>query len=101
VTIPFIQPTIEPERWEPPTMKSVMGRSDNPLVQCVCGRTVSADMMRVLGDGFACDACHETMFREGTLTRTAFAESHGAPESVITKAQQLDAAQIGSRAAKA
>jgi hypothetical protein len=96
MTAPFIQPTVESGRWEPPTMKSVQEIEGNPLVLCGCGRSVSADMMRVLGDGFACDACHERMFREGTLTRLAFAESHDAPASVIAKAQQQDADQQAS-----
>ena len=86
------------ERWEPPTMKSVMQIEGNPIVKCGCGRKVNADMMRVVGDGFGCDACHETMFREGTLTREDFAVSQSAPEFVIQKARQLDAARLASRA---
>lgn len=98
MTIPFIEPTIEPERWEPPTMKSVLQMDDNPLVPCACGRSVNADMMRVVGDGYACDACHETWFREGTLTREDFARSLGAPEPVILKAQRQDAARTAGAA---
>lgn len=73
-------------------MKSVEGLEGNPLVACSCGRTVSADMMRVTGDGYSCDACHETLFRTGQLTREEFAVSQGAPLSVVEKARQIDAA---------
>jgi hypothetical protein len=95
VTTPFIEPRIEPDRWEPPTMKSELQIEGNPLVQCGCGRTVNADMMRVFGDGYSCDACHETMFRTGQLTREEFALSHGAPSHVIDKARQIDAGIAG------
>jgi hypothetical protein len=73
-------------------MKSVQQIEGNPLVQCRCGRTVNADMMRALGDGFGCDACHETLFRTGQLTREEFALSQDAPLAVIDKARQIDAA---------
>lgn len=86
-----IVPVIEGDRWEPPTLKSVEQMEDNPLVVCACGRTVSADMMRVVADGYACDACLETLFREKTLTREEFALSHNAPDSVIAKAREVDA----------
>lgn len=89
-----IDAKIDPERWEPPTMKSVMQIEGNPLVTCSCGRIVTADMMRVFGDSFSCDSCHETLFRTGDLTREAFAEAHGAPVSVVEKARSQDAAQI-------
>lgn len=72
-------------------MKSVQQIEGNPLVACACGRTVSADMMRIQGDGFSCDACHETLFRTGQLTREEFAVSQGAPLSVVQKARQIDA----------
>lgn len=91
MTIPFIPPSIEPERWEPPTMKSVLQMEGNPLVTCVCGRSVSADMMRPLDESFGCDACYATQIRTGKLTCEEFARSLGAPESVILKAQTQDA----------
>jgi hypothetical protein len=81
----------EPARWEPPTMKSVQGIEGNPLVKCGCGRSVNADMMRPYKDAFACDACHETMFRTGELTSEEFAAAHDAPEFVLEKARQQDA----------
>lgn len=81
-----------PERWEPPTLKSVQQIDGNPLVQCRCGRSVNVDMMRPLGDSFACDACHETLFRSGQLTREEFAVAHGAPLEVVAKARQIDTA---------
>jgi hypothetical protein len=93
VTIPFLDPTGDVERWEPPTLKSIQQIEGNPIVECTCGRLVNADMMRPLGDGFGCDACHETLFRTGELTREEFALSQGAPISVVDKARQIDAAE--------
>jgi hypothetical protein len=81
------------DRWEPPTMKSLQPLEGNPLVRCSCGRSVNADMMRPTPDGFACDSCHETMFRTGELTREEFAQAHGAPAAVQAKARALDAAR--------
>lgn len=73
-------------------MKSVEQLDDNPLVKCGCGRTVNADMMRVVGEGYGCDSCHETLFRTGQLTREEFAVSRGAPLAVVEKARGIDAA---------
>jgi hypothetical protein len=99
---PTITPNIDPQAatvlWEPPTMKSVQQLEGNPLVRCACGRMVNADMMRVLGDGFACDSCHETLFRTGQLTSEEFVRSHDAPDSVIEKATLQDAAKSAAAA---
>jgi hypothetical protein len=85
---------VEVERCEPRTMKSDLQLEENPLVACSCGRKVNADMMRAYGDGYSCDACHETMFRNGDLSREDFARSHGASDAVIAKASLQDAARV-------
>lgn len=74
-------------------MKSVQQIEGNPLVQCSCGRSVNADMMKVLGDGYGCDACYETQIRTGQMTREEFALSQGAPSDVVARAQRLDLAK--------
>lgn len=81
-------------RWEPPTMQSIQKLEDNPLVQCLCGRIVNADMMRALNGGFACDACHDLLFKTGAVTAEEFALSQGAPAEVVERAQELDATLI-------
>ena len=72
-------------------MKTVLQLEGNPLVRCSCGREVNADMMVMVGETFKCDACRETLRRTGELSSEAFALAHGAPESVVAKAQEQDA----------
>lgn len=94
MTLPFIEEKIDPDRWEPPTMNAAEQLEGNPLVTCTCGRSVSADMMRFAGGGWVCDGCLERSYRTGERTREDFARSQGAPDIVIRKAQELDAAQM-------
>jgi hypothetical protein len=71
-------------------MKSVQKLEDNPLVQCSVRAHGNADMMRPLDRGFACDACHDLLFKTGVVTAEAFALSQGAPADVLERAQLLD-----------
>jgi hypothetical protein len=80
--------------WEPPSMRSILQLEGNPIVKCSCGRSVNADMMRTLGEGYACDSCFETKFRTGELTLEEFVRGQGAPQTVIAKAQAGDAKQL-------
>lgn len=77
------------------------GRSDNPLVTCVCGREVNLDMMQDVrpvketlktDEDYVCDSCMEHFYRNGILTREEFYRAHDAPADLIVIHAVRDAA---------
>ncbi len=71
--------------WYPPTRASVTGCDPKAEVRCPrCRRPVPAEMVYVIpGHGEACDACRETLFREGTLSRGAYFRTINAPADLV------------------
>ena len=73
-------------------LKSQLGRSDNPLIKCACGRDVNLDMMRdvrpfVATTGWTeshrCDSCCEHLHRNDIVSRETFYRAHGAPVTIV------------------
>lgn len=73
-------------------LRSQLGRSDNPLVVCACGREANADMMRdvrpiaaITGwqESHRCDSCIEHLHRTDKVSREAFYRAQGAPAAII------------------
>lgn len=83
-------------------LRSQLGRSDNPLVQCPrCGRDVNLDMLRdvkpvkaLLGisEDAICDSCMELFHRTEKLSRGAFYLAQGAPAAIVAIHAARDAA---------
>ena len=82
-------------------LQSQLGRSDNPLVTCGCGREVNMDMMRDVRpvkaiirttEDYLCDSCMEAFHRTEKLSREAFYRAHGAPAKLIAIHAARDAA---------
>lgn len=93
-------------------LKSQLGFSDNPIVQCACGRDVNADMMRdirlvkqmllarasgehpceggVSDATHLCDSCMEHFHRNEILSHEEFYRAHGAPAKLIALHAQRD-----------
>ena len=87
-------------------LQSQLGRSDNPLMQCACGRDVNLDMMRdirpvkaIIGttEDYLCDSCMEHYHRHDLLSREAFYRAHGAPANLIAIHAARDAAIKAAR----
>lgn len=90
--------------WHPPTRKSRLALTDNPLVHCDCGREVNADMLRYVeslpvtvrgGRTEMCDACCDTLFREHRIAREEWCVAFGAPLEAVLKAHVIDARLAG------
>jgi len=73
-------------------LKSQLGRTDNPLVRCACGREVNTDMMRDVrpiaaitgwSESHRCDSCVEHLHRTDKVSREAFYRAQGAPAAII------------------
>lgn len=73
-------------------LKSQLGRTDNPIVKCACGRDVNLDMMRDVrpiaaitgwSESHRCDSCVEHLHRTDKVSREAFYRAQGAPANLI------------------
>ena len=87
-------------------LKSQLGRTDNPLVVCACGRDVNLDMMRDVrpvkailetSADYLCDSCMEHFHRTEKLSRGAFYRAHGAPANLIAIQAARDVATAKER----
>lgn len=88
-------------QWIAPTYQTAHGLSDNPSVECGCGRTTNADMMldvralsgqvtsvlRAAGIGgdYICDGCRARIFALGIVSRLDLYTALGAPADVLSR----------------
>ena len=98
--------------WYPPTYADLFKVDPATIVNCpACGRRTAAEMIydlssvdlseaalaRLKSSTLGCDACRETLLREGLLTRAKCVTDLGAPQEIVDCAQAVDAREASLR----